>query len=643
MFLIFFTFSFFIFSKKSLAASCLVSSAVWSVAGQTNVKTLPSGWYSDDKPPAVTIDVLIKNCAGKIAEISIVEDDTVGIDDDISELDDMEISIPDNNYTFSITLTAGETECENFAGDNNDCEYFIKVDLAGAGNNFSSDGRTNGNLKYECDGNTVFDPYPCDKDWSFGSTTGPKAPAGECAVVSAGFDPGGKQTSGWFKESKKPEVLLTIKTKKCEGQAIGVSITEKGIYWDTDISDLNDKRIIIDGKYTDSKTGINTIQLKMKAGETNCISIIPGYDPDCQYYIAVDPPGWWNEVSSQATSRLSYDCDGACQDSVAWSFLGVSGSIEGAVLPGGTSGPEPSLQETGQYDLLAPLPFFGSTFDIKGGLTPYLQVLFQLLIGIAGLLSVIMIVIGGIEYMSTDAIQGKEEGKERITQAILGLILALGAWLLLNTINPDLLSLRINMSKQTIEADSNNTYDGVPQTPTETGGTGGKYCKKSTGGVGYAANSTWPPANMANKDITQRSGNQLKAGDKITKITINKPNCKSVSQSNCTSIDGFNRNGIIKLYNSMCGSDGSKCTVDDLVITGGTECWQHGDYFGGHHPGSQTTDLRVTPALNKYLSDVTKTTDFPGGCKVFVKNGMNFKAEDESCPWKPSKHWHVTY
>ena len=93
----------------------------------------------------------------------------------------------------------------------------------------------------------------------------------------------------------------------------------------------------------------------------------------------------------------------------------------------------------------------------------------------------------------------------------------------------------------------------------------------------------------------------------------------------------------------MCGSDGSKCTVDDLVITGGTECWQHGDYFGGHHPGSQTTDLRVTPALNKYLSDVTKTTDFPGGCKVFVKNGMNFKAEDESCPWKPSKHWHVTY
>jgi hypothetical protein len=54
-------------------------------------------------------------------------------------------------------------------------------------------------------------------------------------------------------------------------------------------------------------------------------------------------------------------------------------------------------------------------------------------------LAVVMIVIGGIEYMTTELISGKEAGKERILHAIFGLLLALGAWTLLNQINPDIL------------------------------------------------------------------------------------------------------------------------------------------------------------------------------------------------------------
>jgi membrane-bound lytic murein transglycosylase B len=50
-----------------------------------------------------------------------------------------------------------------------------------------------------------------------------------------------------------------------------------------------------------------------------------------------------------------------------------------------------------------------------------------------------MIVMGGIEYMTTELISSKEAGKERIRNAIFGLLLALGAWTILNTINPNIL------------------------------------------------------------------------------------------------------------------------------------------------------------------------------------------------------------
>jgi len=70
----------------------------------------------------------------------------------------------------------------------------------------------------------------------------------------------------------------------------------------------------------------------------------------------------------------------------------------------------------------------------------YLNIMIKLIIGIAGVLAMVMIVMGGIEYMTSDLISSKEAGKEQITHAVLGLLLALGAYLILNTINPQLLS-----------------------------------------------------------------------------------------------------------------------------------------------------------------------------------------------------------
>jgi hypothetical protein len=61
-------------------------------------------------------------------------------------------------------------------------------------------------------------------------------------------------------------------------------------------------------------------------------------------------------------------------------------------------------------------------------------------VSIAGLLAIIYIVIGGVQYMTTDSIFNKEDGKNKIQSAVVGLLIVLAGWLILNEINPSILT-----------------------------------------------------------------------------------------------------------------------------------------------------------------------------------------------------------
>ncbi len=65
----------------------------------------------------------------------------------------------------------------------------------------------------------------------------------------------------------------------------------------------------------------------------------------------------------------------------------------------------------------------------------YIGIVFPVLLGVAAALSVVMITWGGLEYMLSKIPGAKVEGKERIKNALWGLLLALVAWVILNTIN----------------------------------------------------------------------------------------------------------------------------------------------------------------------------------------------------------------
>ncbi|KKT75271.1 MAG: hypothetical protein UW71_C0005G0026 [Parcubacteria group bacterium GW2011_GWB1_44_7] len=92
-------------------------------------------------------------------------------------------------------------------------------------------------------------------------------------------------------------------------------------------------------------------------------------------------------------------------------------------LPGASEAGKP-LTNTGEY--------------IKGA--------FNLAIGIAAVLAIIMIIIGGIQYMGTESIGGKGAGLKKIKDAVLGLLLALGSYVLLFTINPSLVNFSVSIA-----------------------------------------------------------------------------------------------------------------------------------------------------------------------------------------------------
>jgi hypothetical protein len=103
-----------------------------------------------------------------------------------------------------------------------------------------------------------------------------------------------------------------------------------------------------------------------------------------------------------------------------------------------------------QYQLLAPIPGYIPTTDGKTTAGPYIKGIFTFMIAIAGALAVVMIIFGGIKYMSTEAIGGKGDARATIENAIWGLILAISAWLILFTVNPKLVEFDLRIPVQEI-------------------------------------------------------------------------------------------------------------------------------------------------------------------------------------------------
>lgn len=98
----------------------------------------------------------------------------------------------------------------------------------------------------------------------------------------------------------------------------------------------------------------------------------------------------------------------------------------------------------GSFQPIAPLPAPGGGVATESGsLDQYINAAFQIALGIGAAMAVINIGIGGFEYMMSDVVTAKGEGRKRITSALYGLLLLLMVYIILYVINPDILSLKL--------------------------------------------------------------------------------------------------------------------------------------------------------------------------------------------------------
>jgi len=98
-----------------------------------------------------------------------------------------------------------------------------------------------------------------------------------------------------------------------------------------------------------------------------------------------------------------------------------------------------------------------------GNLDAYFTNLFNLALVIGAVLAVLIIATAGLQYMTTDAISGKGESKDRIWQAVLGLLMLLSVYLFFKEINPNILNLDLKLDTVEVTGSSlDTTTSGTP-------------------------------------------------------------------------------------------------------------------------------------------------------------------------------------
>ena len=95
----------------------------------------------------------------------------------------------------------------------------------------------------------------------------------------------------------------------------------------------------------------------------------------------------------------------------------------------------------------------------SGSLPDYINNVFTIILSVGAIMAVLRIAYGGYLYMgSADMWGNKQQAKETIGDAIIGLLLLFAVYLILNQINPNLLNLNVKSDITPIQS----TTDGTP-------------------------------------------------------------------------------------------------------------------------------------------------------------------------------------
>ncbi|MDF1498199.1 MAG: pilin, partial [Patescibacteria group bacterium] len=117
-----------------------------------------------------------------------------------------------------------------------------------------------------------------------------------------------------------------------------------------------------------------------------------------------------------------------------------------------------------QWTPLVRIPGLPATGGVS--LSAYMVGLYDFLISIVGIVAVMMLIIGGMRYITSAGNQAAaSDAKDIINNAIIGLILAVLSWVFIKTINPDVLYIKSPVLTSTPMDNSkctNSVFDADP-------------------------------------------------------------------------------------------------------------------------------------------------------------------------------------
>lgn len=287
-----------------------------------------------------------------------------------------------------------------------------------------------------------------------------------------------------------------------------------------------------------------------------------------------------------------------------------------------------------QYQLLEPslIDHYSQSLN----LIDYLKFIYRTVLMVVVVISILMVAIGGVEYIFSQVPGAKVEGKQRITNAIIGLLIGLSSYLILYTIDPSFVKFNLTNLKPVQINATGTTPDDGPGTP------GGGQPGGPWGGQPNNPNYTGPQGHygpIPDNEFEVRKRIQDATGNKVTfnDSGYKGRDCKEGNETDCrTYVGGLNEQqitGIIDLANN--------CNCE-LMVSGAAEP-------GGHRGVSHTQGRAVDILRNPILDNHIQSTGQPGGDTdpstpregfgngpAWLIGGSRFDRED-------SVHWHIMF
>jgi len=259
------------------------------------------------------------------------------------------------------------------------------------------------------------------------------------------------------------------------------------------------------------------------------------------------------------------------------------------------------------YQPLEALPYVIPDSNGSVNIGSYIQGMFKLMIILTIFLSIVFIVLGGVQYVTTDSLRNKSDGKKRIQDAVIGLILAIVSWLILYTINPNLISFNFDFN-----------FQGTPAVTSPTGG--------APGNNGITTGPNPPTGGLSNDAAIAALG---------TGFTVTSSgNCDNQQDPNCTSLQGLQSSTIAGIINLKDHCPG----CDNLVITGGTEVGHDSGPLS--HADGYKLDISDSAgsgaALTQYLNTQLNSPQLNKWYNVTIGNTSYYMAHETD-----PNHWDI--